>query len=209
MSAPSYEACKAQIMRFATRVNMRLRAAGARGYELQDIVQECAIAYVVAAEHWNPESGVPFRAYLARGMQNHVNRWANKEIGQCLGASVSLDAPAGGDDEEMDLHGALGASQPTPEEMCVKKATREKVMAKLSPRAWLFVQLYESPPAFLVEEHAALLAKAASAREAGRAVFVTNSLSAATVFDFMAASRQERVDIRRELLALSRKVSQC
>lgn len=208
--APGYAQCKKQINRFAARVNRRLFAAGVRAYDLEDITQECAIAYVIAANRWDPASGVPFAAYLAIGMRNHVNRWCEHEVKQSHGASVSLDLERGeGGDGSATLHEALGASQPDPYEQYALKTTREKVMRQLSKRARLFVELFESPPAFLVEARNDLIAKAKHARDRGLSGAASENITATLVFDFMNAGRTERHRIREELRDLSQKVSQC
>lgn len=206
----SYADCKAQIDRFARRAHMRLQAAGARGYELGDVVQECAVAYVIAADRWDQASGVPFRAYLARGMQNHVNRWAEKEIGQSLGANVSLDAELGdGDDGSMTLHEAVGASHPTAEDELLASRAREYALARLTPRTKQFVELFDNPPEFLVEALRAEQQKVESGRERGIPGIAANVIGAGLVFEFMGSNRLERARIRAELKDLSKRVSQC
>ena len=211
--APGYAQCKRQIDRFAARVNRRLLAAGVRAYDLEDITQECAIAYVIAAERWDPTSGVPFAPYLAMGMRNHVNRWCDQEVKQSHGASMSLDheyldrSYSSGD--TATLHDAVGASQPDAYELYALKTTREKVMAQLTERTKLFVELFESPPEFLVAARNDLIAKAKHARDRGMYGMASDNITATLVFDFMDAGRMERHRIRQELHDLSKKVSQC
>ena len=153
---------------FAAKALRRALAAGVRGVQLDDFVQEATIAWLVAVKHFDPTKGVPFIPYLKLGMQRQINRWLQGEITQCLEASYSLDHT----DEELGPKAAKfeefveNGDAPIDEEL-IRKDTRDKVLALLSPRARRYLELLENPPPELLEEMRALVAKAKIGRAMG------------------------------------------
>lgn len=206
-AAASYEANKRHIDSFSWKVVRRLHAAGVRALELADVQQELAIAWMKAAERWNPEIGVPFGAYLYRGMKLHINRWAETEVGASQFAPYSLDTmPTSTDNEQEGLHDVIADTAETPEESCHYKMMRAEVGRFLSPTADLFLKMLEDPPPELVEIFRAKQAKAAYARSRGISCFEYRSITEALVFDLLDLGPYERKLIRQEISTAVAKV---
>lgn len=182
---------------FARRVHYRMSSAGARGASYLDIFQELCIAWCKARDAWKAEFQVPFEAYAMKGMRMHINRWAQSDIDFSHLTPVALDHGVGEDNGE--LHEVIAIASDSPAETVQVKDTRDYVLARLSRRARLFIELLDNPPQFLVDTVKAGKAKAESAKARGISVIVPNSVTAAMVFGFMEAKPTERTAIRQEL----------
>lgn len=186
---------------FARRVQRRLSSAGGR-VSYQDIFQELCIAWCKARDNWNEEFKVPFQAYLMRGMHDHINRWAKSELGFAHLTPISLDAGSKGADDGQ-LHEVFSSDEATPEDNCASQDVRGFVLARLSPRTRLFVQLLDNPPVFLLDAVKAQQAKQEDARRRGIKIIISSRVTAAMVLDFMEASAAERTAINKELAKIA------
>ncbi len=185
---------------FARQVCGRLAATGTHTTQFEDVVQELAIAWCQARDHWDETKGVPFVAYLKRGMIQHINKWAGKEIFHYNASHVELDAALPGDDTS-DRHAIIAdVGSADPEDQLVLKDRREKALAKLSPRARQFVELIETPPKCLVDLVGALAARRRFALDRGLNTPGTpKRVLPAMVFRLMGCSRLEQTQIMAEL----------
>jgi DNA-directed RNA polymerase specialized sigma24 family protein len=200
----AYETALPYIRKFAHRV--RRRISGGTSAQFEDIIQELSIAWMTAARNWNPEFGVPFLAYLQRGMQQHVNQWANKEF---RNSHLSMDSEVGGGDEgdveEGVGHRLLADDKPTPAETVEAVQFKARLVSKLTPRARQFLELLENPPAELVAELQALRAKRDYAAERGIRGYIVTRVTAAMIFDLMGLKTHQRTQVTREIeIALER-----
>jgi DNA-directed RNA polymerase sigma subunit (sigma70/sigma32) len=207
-ASATYEANKRLMDSFAWKVIRRVSAAGGRGVEIADVKQELAIAWAIAAERWNPEAGVPFGAYLRRGMEVHINRWADKEIHASRFAPFSLDFNLSGEAEgDGDTLGETVADESeSPEDTCHYKRMREDLAMHLSPTADLFLSLLEDPPEEVVAIFRAQQAKAEYAKSRGYSSFHFNSISESLIFDILGLGPYERAQIRKEIKRAVEKV---
>jgi DNA-directed RNA polymerase specialized sigma24 family protein len=201
----SYEASLPVLKGIALRVQRRCRAAGAASIQLEDIMQELAIAWIQADANYQP-GPVPFVAYLRRGCFNHVNRWLKSEIGEFMLAPTSLDKTTG-EDGENELHSAIPDTARPSDELLEEKELRDRALARLSPRARQFYEILESPPPELMSEVNNVQARAEFARSRGINTIAPTSLTAAQVFDLMGLTRAERNQVTAEIRAIG-KVSQ-
>lgn len=184
---------------FARRVERRIKAAGARGIEVEDIYNELVIAWCHARDGWNPNSGAPFLAYLTTGMRRHINRWAEREIGFSGFARTSLDGDSTNGEAAFELHMAVPDGKPDAEEILQAKQVRAKVLPKLTPVTRRFVELFDDPPPELYEAVLESKARAAYAQERGVRNASIPNVTAALVFDLMGLNKIERTRISREL----------
>ena len=194
----SYEANKHLIDNFSRRVFRRLCAAGTRGVELSDIVQELSIAWMTAVRCYKPERQVPFGPYLMLGMRNHINRWAQHEIGASHLAPLSLDKEMS-DDSDNDIHQNIPSGDMRIDDRLIEKDLLNKILNTLSPRARQFVELLSEPPEEVVQISNARIAKSEYIRKLGGKVFVSRTISQALIFDLMGAAPIERNEIRQEI----------
>lgn len=206
-TAIRYEDWAPYIKRAAGRFLRRARAAGASTVTVDDIVSELSVAWCMARDGWNPQFNVPFGAYLARGMINHINRFLKKEIGAAQFAPYSTNARFQ-EDDDTELGDMLASREVSQEQFLIEKLSWERAVGELSPRAKRFIELLESPPPELYEQVTALQARAIYARERGIDSFAVKGVTGGLVLDFMGASRTERTAIYKEIKILARKVSQ-
>lgn len=181
---------------FAFKVRNRAFAAGAASVQFEDIYQELCIAWCKARDAFSPEYGVPFIAFLSRGMHLHINRWIQDQITE--GQHLTLDQPTTEDGEGV-LHEVVPDKAPTPAEFAISEDMRQFVYSRLSKRARMFVEFLESPPEFLVEGLKAIRARAEYGRAKGIACIAPKQITASMVFEFMRVDRVERIEIYREL----------
>lgn len=212
-----------QIATFASRVLRRLRAGGNQTIALEDIKQELVIAWCKARDAYSPDHGVPFAAYLARGMMLHINRWADAEMQEYWSSGftedddgrrlydgkLSMDAEQNeGGEDEVTLHGAVSSELANPEELAIESDIRRRVFAIASSAAKSFLSLLDSPPAYIIEEVEAMRAKAAYSRERGMAGWAPTGVTAHMIMDFLGFSQTERRSVYEEVRMLTAEVSQ-
>ena len=203
----SWEGNHRYIRWFASKALQRAMAAGIRGIQLDDFVQEATIAWLIACKHFDPTRGVPFIPYLKLGMQRHINRWLSDELGEAAMTPKSLDVTVGenGTTELGDL--IADTSAISADELVIRKDVRARVLGLLSPRARRYLELLESPPPELLEEMNAILAKARLGRAMGLTRFEPVRVSSDLIFKLMGAPNHERQRIHREIEAAIQKVS--
>lgn len=210
-SPTSYEASKRLIQYTARRVHRRMFAAGARTVMLEDIVGELNIAWVIATQKWEESRGVPFGAYLMRGMSFHINRWVDHQIKEFQLAPFSIDIdPSSDDPSEAGANDRKNVSidMPGADEILIAKDTRERVLARMTPMTRRFVELLESPPEDIVAEHSAIQIRSAYGRSRGINCATPSQVSSALIFDFLGCTTVERRNVYREINGLAKKVSQ-
>ena len=193
----------------ARRVLRRVHALGAKTVEIEDVKGELWVAWCIACERYDVESGVPFGAYLATGMRNHINRWVDKSFERFHAETIaaSIEAPQG-DDEGMTLESIIPDDKRTQDSILEKSDFFEEVYWRLSERAQLFVRILVDTPPELTEEIKALEAKAEHAQALG--VCCVKPVKGATnvMFDFMSAGQCERARIAREIRNVTRIVGE-
>jgi len=204
------EASEKAIKSFSHRVMRRLRAAGdgGRAFSLEDIQQELKIAWIKASDSYEPETGVPFQAYLMNGMRMHINREIEKHIERrhTEVLAVSLNSTVGEDTGRATLADVI------PDDRNDFNAFEEDqhfeyAIRNLKPRARLFVTLLREQPDELMKEIICLKRKSDYGREQmGINSPATVRLAASTIFDFMDASNKERTEIMKELRGLGERV---
>jgi DNA-directed RNA polymerase specialized sigma24 family protein len=202
-----FEDHKGLLMHWAHRVHRRVFSCGGQSTQLQDIFQECCIAWCIARDKWKPEitlddgtiKQVPFGAYLANGVRNHINRWADKEILEHGWGHLDLDAPLTGEFES-DAHGVTPDQSDSAFEILERKDAREQNLECLSADARKFMEILESPPPQIMAILEAQQAKKQFAAERGLAAgFFLKKLSMSLIFDVMGANAKQRAAIMGEV----------
>lgn len=203
--AVNYGDCRRYIHKLAFKVLRRAHAAGAASLQLEDVVSELTVAWCIARDRYDPETGVPFIAYFARGAFNHVNRWIQSEI---TGShALALDS-SGSEEIENPLHETIPEDAPSPLDLVMSGQIREIARRRLSEEAWRFLTLLESPPAELVEEIRRIRARGEYARERGINTVTPTGVVASLVFDLMGFDRSRRSKILKEIRIVSGEISQ-
>lgn len=194
---------KAQVRRFATKALRRCHALGAASVTLNDVEQECWVAWCLARDAYDASRGVPFAPFFHRGMIRHVNRWISKNFERFYEGTVAvtLDAPVASSDGDLDTLGAILADEQAidMERELSRRGSYNLALERLSPRAADFVRLLEEQPEELLQSYRKLEAKAQHAREMGCAYNRPSRLTAAMIFDVLGASRYERGRIIEEV----------
>lgn len=192
------------IQKFAHQVYRRMDSAGNRTCQLSDVVQELCVAWCVARDKWRPEHGVPFIAFLVRGMRNHINRYAKNEIAELNGSHTDIDAPLNDETDSAELHDILASAEIGADEFVIATDIRAKVMRRMSPRARQFVELCENPPPALFKIVDAMRDRRQFAIDRGVAPSPTQKrITANLIFKVMGADRVESGRIIKELTKLA------
>ena len=203
----TYEGSKGQVERFAARVLRRLRAAGERSFSLSDIQQELWAAWCKARDNFDPQAGVPFAAYLQRGMMNHINRMVESSVRDSWETPISLDAGVDGE-EGTNIGDAFPDHNAERQDERVFSA---QVIAFLrshaSPMALSVIEILADPPQELMEEFRACTAKAHYARERGFQTFINKDIRYRFIADFLGFDTGTRRRVFDELKRLAEDVS--
>lgn len=204
--ATDYESCRRLIHWFGSRAYRRLIAAGGRAVEYDDVIQELNIAWTIAREKWNPDMGVPFVAYLKRGMQLAINRFIDRELRFDQNASHSLQFSAlEGESEFSEI--VADTETHTPEDIVMASLMTEYAFDQLSPLARSVLECVLSPPNELQAELNALQAKKRYAKERGFCVGGVSEVSLSFVMDFFGLKRNARASIYAELSQFRRSIA--
>jgi len=193
---------EAFINQFAWKVLRRVHAAGLKTMQIDDIKSECSIAWLMANRSFDPSKGVPFLAYLKRGMIIYVNAWINKEL-KGLG-TISLNETIF---ENKTVEDTVAADNDHPVDIIIVKQRRRYVMSRLSERTRIFVKLLDNPTPEIVEAHRALRARGEWAKARGIHSMAPKTINAQVIFEIMGAQTQERAKIYRELKDMSKRMS--
>lgn len=195
-----FQVDQVRIDRFAYRVHRRFKAAGVRAVTLDDIRQECVIAWCQARDNFDDRHGVPFEAYLHRGLHFHINRWAKHEVGQSHLAPYSLNASGSSDIEDGEFEEILeDVNAENPLDTITRADEYQQVMDSLSPRARLYVQILSDPPQELHNELRSIQTRCQHARDQGIATTAPRHLTSRVVLDLLGATTTERSKITGEV----------
>lgn len=194
---------EATVKSFANKVVRRLFSVGVPTLSREDIEQELWIAWCLAVKSYQPETNVPFLAYLRGGMRLHMNRHIEKNVGRRISEvwAKSFDAPVTEADgaSAMSLTEIVASPDPSPLVKIEEDQLMAKVTKRLSEDARIFLNiLYNQPPEILAEVRA-LQARSDYARERGMSTFFSNRLTSAVIFDAMGISTHKRGKILREI----------
>ncbi len=196
----------ARIIGFITsKVMRRLKAAGASQMSADDVTNELWVGWCVARDGYNSDLGVPFEAYLYRGLINHINRAIEKFIERSKDQNtyaISLDTPTG-ENEDTSLHDIIGSGERLPEDIVTERIDFERLIEPLSQDAKIFIRLLENIPEELGIEVERLRQKAEFGRRMGIRRGVSMRVSSDLVFDLMGLNPTERCKILREIRMIS------
>lgn len=208
MDYKDHKFAEATIKSYTNKVVRRLFAVGVPTMSAEDVQQELWIAWCIAVQSYQPETNVPFLAYLRTGMKLHMNRHIEKNVDRRISEvwAASFDADVGNEDdgEGVALHDAVPSPDPDPTDRIAEQQTIAGLSKRLSEDARVFLNiLYNQPPEILAEVRA-LQARTDYARERGFSPFFSNRLTSAVIFDAMGVSNSRRGKILREIEAVSR-----
>ncbi|MCP1540016.1 sigma factor [Methylorubrum extorquens] len=189
------------VAKAAPRYLRRAHAAGARSVLLEDVRSELAVAWCIARDKFDPSLGVPFGAYLQRGMQNHINAWIDKQIGH---VGMDIDDDLG--EDGASFHDIIADGAPLQDETFGDRQEFEHNVARLSPDAQTFVRLLADPPLALYEEMTAIQARSDHANAQGIRSGVPGHITGSLVFDLMGCERTDRNRIYGEVKGLARQI---
>jgi DNA-directed RNA polymerase specialized sigma24 family protein len=198
----AYEDSEKQIKAFGRRVLNRMRAAGAVSTQLEDVVGELRIAWCEARNRWNSQTGVPFGAYLYRGMRNHINRWAQNELDVHNIAPFSFNKEVF-EQDEVEFIDILkpNIEEPSIEDQLISRDEAKLFLDDLSDDTRKLVELLISPPEFLIEELKKMQARARYGRTRGLCSSSPKQLTISFIMDALGLSQGQRRAVSIELRA--------
>jgi hypothetical protein len=190
------------INRVAFKVWRRMKAAGSRHVEIEEIRSELCIAWCEARDRFNPELGVPFPAYLTRGLYLHINRYVKNHMEEITNQNRSVveadGVPFG--DESLNLFEIIPNGDETIDQTLIRVEFFEEVKKRVSETTRMFLNLLVNTPPEILEEYQALDARIKFARSRGYALSAPpNRLSISFVLDFMQVERKDRRKILVEI----------
>lgn len=197
-----YEDYRRQILKFAHQVLRRLRSMGVNHVDIDDVEQELAIAWVKARDSFDPKHGVPFRAYMVRGMRLEINRWVDRLGRHVEHSPRRLEETVGGSNssgKDLTLGETIGGDFQDNELLFCKNITFEQSLKNLTATTQLFLQLLANPPKELEKAFLDIQAKAAFAAERGIKSSAPKQINSTIIFDLMGLNRTDRSKVRLEL----------
>jgi len=197
---------EAQIKRFAWKVLRRFRAAGDHSHEIDDVVQELWIAWHKAVQAFNPEMGVPFGAYLMRGMKFHINKYADDHVTKRHDEVVALSMDMTFD-EDKAFANIIPDTAELQDEVVIKRGLFERVVAELSPDAKTFVRIMTDDSEELRHEVRAIEERNNYASSQRVRSLLPLGLSETAVFELMGATYRQRERILAEIENVSQRYS--
>jgi DNA-directed RNA polymerase sigma subunit (sigma70/sigma32) len=196
------------IFALAHRVKRRLQSLPQSIMSYEDIEQELWIAWCKARDAFEPSRGIPWAAYLQRGMRQHINRVVEKNIERFEGQTFALSLDESfGEDGDTTLGEIIPAADPLPCNVVEGKSNYEKAMSVMSGRAKVFVLLLNEQPKVILDEVLMAQDKAEHAVKLGAPFNAPRRITAMMVFDLMGASRPERARITREVEKIGMRLS--
>lgn len=206
--------CEKVINRLALRVLRRLQAASSRALliSLEDLKQEMWIGACIAEKKFDAERGVPFAAYLQRGLMLHINRYIEEQHERCPAYSyaLSLDQgmPGEGDDgAEMTLSNSVPSDEEITEDRIIRISHVMKLREKLSTEARIVVDLLVTQPEEILEDLSKQRFKAEMAQKIGVPYARTNKISMQLIFELMGIDRSKRAKILNEITKVSARIA--
>lgn len=205
-----YEDSRVLIGKMVRKVERWMRSAGSYAASREDIEGELNIAWCIARDKYDPATGVPFGAYLWRGMQLHINRWAREQIEESH-QTLSMNNPVGGshEDADADFQEILPDPSPLADKQLLEKDVRGWVLTRLTATTRRVVEWLENPPPVLLEELKALQARSEWGRARGLLSIAPTDVTLPMIFDLMGLDRRERTKVYAEFKSFAARVSQC
>ncbi len=194
------------------RVVRRLQTLPQVVMSKEDIEQELWVAWCKARDAFEPSRGIPWAAYLQRGMKQHINRVVDVQIERFEGQTFALSLnqsvnPTGGYDREDSLEDVIPGDTPLPCEEAERESNYRMALTVLSSRAKIFVTILKDQPEDLLQEVLIAQDKAEHANKLGAPYNAPRRITTAMVFDLMGAPRSERTKITREVEQLGIRMS--
>ncbi len=186
------------IKRHAGAFHNRMLRSNIRSFAVEDIEQEFWISFMRARDTFDEGRGVPFEAYLIEGLRrtkHEIRRKLSRRFEEEVGASLDSST-----EEETSLYELLPDPNALVGDDFEKAQAIERFCERLSPRAAVYVRLLYSQPEPVLKEMLRLRERAKHASEMGVSHFASATISSGVVFKIMGAPRQERTQIRSEVM---------
>jgi DNA-directed RNA polymerase specialized sigma24 family protein len=207
----NYQASERLVHSLANRVVRRLRSIPQKVMSKEDIEQELWVAWCKARDSYSSDYGVPFAAYLSRGMKLHINRVVEVQIERFKEQTfaLELDRPMdSADGEGGTLMDVIPSDTVGADEYVERNDTFQRAIETLSDRARIVVTLLNDQPQELLGEALLSQKKAEFSRTLGAPFLPTMRITTSMVFDLIGANRSERRKIMLEIKSLGEENSQ-
>lgn len=181
---------------FSRKAFNRAKSAKVKDIDQIDIYHECIIAWCKARDLFKPELGIPFKAYLFKGVKDHVNKFLDKKMTHAHNAGVSIDED---NDEENTFHDIIPSDDIPIDQVLIQSDLIAKVTNDLSDLAKMFLGLLINTPEELLNEHEKIMLRNQHACSKGiikqTPKFITESL----VIRLMGLTKRESTLIKQEI----------
>jgi DNA-directed RNA polymerase specialized sigma24 family protein len=183
------------------KVQRRLSSISTPVMSGEDIEQELWIAWCKARDSFDPDRGIPFGAYVWRGMMQHINRQIERHISRFKGQTFALSINAGrlSDDGEMNEGIPIPDKDIGQEEKSIRRSCYRRAIKKLSPDARTFVRILDEQPPEILQEVMLATDKEEHAKNIGAPFVNPRRITSKMVFDLMGLDRSERRGILKEV----------
>lgn len=198
-----HEASAKIVRAFAARVRRRLRSLPRAVMGNEDVEQELWEAWCIARDNYKPDMGIPWAAYLRRGMMNHINSRIDRHIGRFPEAAfaLSLDASVG-DEEGQTLAEVIPSDIPDASAAVEERSNYEAAKAILSPDAAMFLKILYEQPDELLQEVQKADDKKEMADQLNLPFAVSRRVTRSVIFDVMGISGRRKNEVIKEIQSL-------
>lgn len=190
-----------KLHKLCNAVMRRLKGASITIFQREDIMQELWIAWAIACKNYDPNSNVPFLAYLSLGMKQHINRVIEKHaerfIGQTHALSFDYSAP-NQEGDSMSLSEVIPSSFGSPESIEDEVAWKQAI-EHFSPQTRLFATLLKDTPPEISEQVIHLREKAKHAAAMGITKSYPMRVTTRMIFDLLGCTTVQSRNILAEI----------
>lgn len=192
---------------FAGRVARRLSSITSVPLGLDDIKQELWCAWCVSRERFDPELGVPFLAFLRRGMALHINRVVDRQVFDEaeFTFALSLNAAAPSCEDGQELIDILPNDEESAFDILARQETVALILDHLDERDVNVVRILIEQPPELMSELRLIEAKREFAKETNSGTNYSNRLTFCVIYDLLGFTRVGRAQSLKRIQETARR----
>jgi len=118
------------LARWASHKIVARAAASGIALDFNDVLQEVALVWINCTEHFDPARGVKFSNYFGRSALHEYHAICRRLLGANFAHTVSLNGPAGGEEDESELGDLVAdANAENPETRLIRDEEAGRLLA--------------------------------------------------------------------------------
>lgn len=186
---PKYS--KGQVERLARAYHRKFYGAVGSSLTVEDLEQEFWITWMSVRDSFDPAKGFSFEAFLGISIRNRMMELARRNSKRSVVWAKSANEPI---DEDIGvcLVDTIEDEHARPDDVLIKRQTREYLLKGIDPRLRLMVDLLADTPAELEKEVVAAQAKASFAASRGISMRSPKELTLPMISEIMGVGRCAR-----------------